>query len=129
MTAAGDRARTPVDRRTGVRGSPSLSTPTSRALEPVVSHAHRRRATSATGCPEIRRDAPTLLALRPVATAVLALVVYPDPRLRRAMAVTLPLLTHGAESTGEMVAVTIALTLDAEKGRANFGRFALAEQW
>lgn len=49
--------------------------------------------------------------------------------MRRVLAVTLPLLTHGDEPTSEMVAVTIGLTLDTDNRVRDFACFSLAEQW
>ena len=61
--------------------------------------------------------------------AVLSLVGHPDPEVRRVIAVTLPLLTHGDEPTEEMVDATIELTLDTDKRARDYACFALAEQW
>lgn len=61
--------------------------------------------------------------------AVLALADHPDPELRRVVTLTLPLLTHGEAPTEEMVAVTIDLTLDADRRVRDYACFALAEHW
>lgn len=61
--------------------------------------------------------------------AVLTLADHPDHKVRRSVALTLPLLTGGEQPPQEMVAVAIGLTLDADKRVRDYACFALAEQW
>ena len=61
--------------------------------------------------------------------AVLALAGHPDPKLRFAVALNLPLLTHGDPPTAEMVQAAIALSADLDAGVRDYACFALGEQW
>jgi len=61
--------------------------------------------------------------------AVLALADHPDYEVRRVVAATLPLLTHGCGPTEQMVAVAIDLTLDRDIVVRDWACFALAQQW
>jgi hypothetical protein len=60
---------------------------------------------------------------------VIQLAGHEDADVRRAVASTLPLLTHGDPPSGEMIAAAIRLTVDADKRVRNYACFALAEQW
>lgn len=60
---------------------------------------------------------------------VIQLAGHDDTDVRRAVAATLPLLTHGAPPTAEMVTAAIGLTVDADKRVRDLACFALAEQW
>lgn len=59
--------------------------------------------------------------------AMLALADHPDDEVRRVVAFTLPLMTHGDGPTEQMVAVTIDLTRDRDKDVRDYACFALAE--
>jgi hypothetical protein len=61
--------------------------------------------------------------------AVLALAAHGDPGVRGAVALTLPLLTHGDVPTAEMVEAAVALSADPDKRVRDYSCFALAEQW
>ncbi|HEY3547834.1 MAG TPA: HEAT repeat domain-containing protein [Propionicimonas sp.] len=61
--------------------------------------------------------------------AMLALADHPDSDVRRVVASTLPLLTHGDPPTPEMVTVAARLTLDSDIGVRDWACFALAQQW
>lgn len=61
--------------------------------------------------------------------AILTLATHQDAGVRRGVAVTLPLLTHGAPPTGSMVAVAVRLTRDPDKAVRDHACFALTEQW
>lgn len=61
--------------------------------------------------------------------ALLALADHDSPGVRRGVASTLPLLSHGDPPTEEMVEVAVRLTRDVDKQVRDWACFALAEQW
>ena len=61
--------------------------------------------------------------------AVLRLAGHEDPEVRRVVAATLPLLTHGEAPTEEMIEVAVRLTADGDDGVRDWACFAIAEQW
>lgn len=61
--------------------------------------------------------------------AVIALANHESPVVRRSVASTLPLLSHGDPPNEEMVEVAVRLTTDVDKQVRDHACFALAEQW
>jgi hypothetical protein len=61
--------------------------------------------------------------------AVLELTRHADPAVRGAAARTLPLLTHGAPPTSEMVDAAVELTVDQDRLVRDYACLALGEQW
>jgi HEAT repeat protein len=61
--------------------------------------------------------------------AVLGLVAHPEPDVRRAVALTLPLLTGGDDPSMEMVAAALALSVDPDARVRDYACMALGTQW
>lgn len=61
--------------------------------------------------------------------AVLTLASHPDSEVRRLVAMTLPLLTHGDAPTEAMVAAVVALSSDRDARVRDGACFVLAQQW
>ncbi|HWU22563.1 MAG TPA: HEAT repeat domain-containing protein [Nocardioides sp.] len=61
--------------------------------------------------------------------AVLELAHHDKARVRKAVALVMPLLTHGEAPTEAMIAAAIRLTTDPKKRVRDYACFALAEQW